>query len=416
MKISNFLFINIATLILSINLFADQATDEMEKPPQISVGKPSGCASGSCPAPQSGNMKPAGCASGSCPAPDANKEKSSGCASGSCPAPGTDKEKPSGCASGSCPAPNADKEKSCGDAGKSCKNDPVDAEEQLSENTTEQCCKVESEEVYCRCCFPFSLSHTEGNWFDNRVGYTSVNMLWPFKVDTCCNWYPFLDLRGHVFNDGKTAGNFGGGLRIINDSNRCTVFGLNAFYDFRKAAWNHYFHQIGLGFEILNPCFDFRLNGYFPLGNRTGRSRNSCFNFGDGFRASCHQQRSAQTGFDAEVGKWIVRNNCGNFDLYFALGAYSYFPKNHGRRVVGGQVRLNSNLIRYFNLELRGGYDQVNSSQAQVKLTANFPIGVYPCNNYDNCFCINDRLCQPIHREEIIHLGEKECCWDWNWE
>lgn len=290
-------------------------------------------------------------------------------------------------------------------------------------NPNDKACKEEKEKYsYIECddifsrCYPLSISHTEGHWFDNRIGYTSINFFWSLPIGVNSNYFSFVDVRGHVLNNGKTAGNLGGGIRLVNDCNRSTIFGVNAFYDFRKTTWNNYFQQIGVGLEILNSCFDLRFNGYIPLGRQTNHSRIFHHHSREGFKFSFQQRRNSLGGFDVGIGKWIVKDACGTFDFYATLGVYSYFPKKHHHNIFGGEVRLISNLIQNFSLELRAGYDTVNSTQVQIKLAAYIPLGISPCECFENKYIYNDcylreRLCQPLFRQEIISLDKRECLW-----
>ncbi len=257
------------------------------------------------------------------------------------------------------------------------------------------------------------LNHVEGRWLDNHQGYTSLDLFIPLSMKTT-HCFPFLDLRGHVFNNGKIAANLGSGLRVV-DNDYFNIYGINAFYDYRKAFGNHYFHELGIGLEVLNPCFDFRLNGYFPLGKRTGHSKIHFFDFGDGFKATCRGKRREQAGFDVEVGSWLIKDCCNYFDFYGALGFYSYFPNRHRDNIYGGEIRFASNLSRFVSVELRGGYDRINHTLVQGRVIFAFPYEAIFCQEYNNCCGLCDRLCQPIQRQEILSLSEKKCCWTWNW-
>lgn len=260
------------------------------------------------------------------------------------------------------------------------------------------------------CCEPrVYVDHVEGRWLDNREGYTSLGVFLPL---THGNFLPFLDVRSHVFNDGWTAANLGGGFRIANND-ASAIFGINAFYDYRKAAWSHYYRQVGVGMEVLSECLDFRLNGYFPI-ERTSHGEKHFFRFADGFKATCQQRRQSLSGFDAELGRYLCNcccdcDCCCCFNLYAALGFYSYFPDEHEDNIYGGQLRLASKIGRYLELEVRAGYDRINHTMAQGRVTFTLPLCCETCDTICNW------MCQPIFRQEIIALGKKDCCWTWNW-
>ncbi len=266
------------------------------------------------------------------------------------------------------------------------------------------------------CCDPrIYFDHVEGNWLDNRKGYTSFGMFIPFQLCTESYWFPFIDLRGHWFNNGKTAGNLGGGLRFIN-SDSSKVFGVNAYYDFRQGSWRHYYDQLGIGIEMLTPGWDFRCNSYFPLGGRKAHRRHE-IDLGNGFEATNHQHQQSLGGFDAEIGKWLRRqSSCCRFNLYGALGFYSYFPEKHRRNILGGEVRIYSQLGRYVSIEIQGGCDRVNHGMLQGTLAITIPIGSCRCEVESCDQCCSGLLYQPVHRQEIIALDKKDKNWTWNWE
>lgn len=104
------------------------------------------------------------------------------------------------------------------------------------------------------------IRHIEGGGIGYNKGYTTFE---GFIAPDPESWkaMPFLDLRGHVFDNGKIAVNAGGGVRAIA---RDRAYGLNVFYDFRNTDRIHY-NQMGVGMEILGKRFDFRTNGYLPF-------------------------------------------------------------------------------------------------------------------------------------------------------
>src|SRR5579872_5281596 len=91
-----------------------------------------------------------------------------------------------------------------------------------------------SEVVSCCPCGPrpsqFQIKHLEYQGIGFNQGYTTFELF----LANSTPWMGsvlFLDLRGHVFNNGKPALNAGLGLRYLFDS-LCSAAGLNAYYDF----------------------------------------------------------------------------------------------------------------------------------------------------------------------------------------
>ena len=106
-----------------------------------------------------------------------------------------------------------------------------------------------------------TIRHIESGGIGYKDGYTTFEA---FLAPDPSQWTitPFLDARGHVFNNGKWATNVGAGVRTLL-GNR--AYGINAYYDYRNAGrFNS--NQIGVGLETLGKLFDFRINGYLPVG------------------------------------------------------------------------------------------------------------------------------------------------------
>ena len=85
-------------------------------------------------------------------------------------------------------------------------------------------------------CIDENLCRAELRYRDPRgvgynTGYTTLELFLTPNWDS--NVQPFVDLRGHIFNDGKWAANAGLGARgaWLKD----VIFGLNTYYDFRDA-------------------------------------------------------------------------------------------------------------------------------------------------------------------------------------
>lgn len=74
-----------------------------------------------------------------------------------------------------------------------------------------------------------SLRHIESGGIGYKDGYTTLEA---FFASDPSQWpvTPFLDARGHIFDDGKWAANVGAGLRKLW---RNRAYGINAYYDYR---------------------------------------------------------------------------------------------------------------------------------------------------------------------------------------
>lgn len=275
--------------------------------------------------------------------------------------------------------------------------------------------------------------HAEGKWFGDSSGYTTLGLFSTIPQKTFYTVLPIIDLRGHFFNNRRTASNIGAGLRYLKPSDHLAL-GANLFYDYREGSFKHGYHQMGVGLEWLSLCFDVRINGYIPIGKVRRNSEIKKFKDIDldavldsGFKATCQQHQSAMYGADVEIGKWLKRRNpCDRYDfnVYGAIGGYTYLSHAHDQRIYGADARLMSNFGRYFSFEVKGGWDQIFHRNIQASFTIAFPM-VDPCFSrttqmyarspyFEDCF-IREIALQPIYRQEIITLDDKECCWTWNW-
>ena len=108
--------------------------------------------------------------------------------------------------------------------------------------------------------YRMSLRHIESGGIGYDDGYTTVDaFLAPTPNELTL--MPFLDLRGHVFDDASLAANLGVGFRKIA---ACRVYGVNAYYDYRNIDHVNY-GQMGFGLETLGKRWDFRINAYQPI-------------------------------------------------------------------------------------------------------------------------------------------------------
>lgn len=254
-----------------------------------------------------------------------------------------------------------------------------------------------------------SLSHTEGKGLGYSQGYTSLDL---FLAQPFCEsqFIPFVDLRGHVFNNGRFATNAGLGFRWLDSPHR-QVWGINCFYDSFIASHLPY-HQVSLGLEALGETWDLRINGYLPVGRKNTPIYRLSYNFSSGFRAKAREQ-FAMAGIDAEIGYHFCKLQY--LDLYAGLGPYFYSgrsqkTKNAFRKtrkdITGGRLRASALFLSYFELEGMTSYDSHFKWAGQVTLCVNIPLD-WICgfrNQADDCApCgLMERLFQPVIRNEII--------------
>lgn len=254
-----------------------------------------------------------------------------------------------------------------------------------------------------------------GKGIGYNKGYYTLGAV--IVVDTECRTQTFLDMKGHLFSEsgGKGAGNAGIGIRY-HSSTFDSLFGANLFYDYRKDDAD--FQQIGVGLEALNCMhFDFRLNGYIPVGKKktTSISRVFKYPFG-GFESICIKDQNALGGVDLDIEsslqKWCPDHFCC-FDVYMNLGLY-YRDAHSNQSLFGVKGGIGIQYADYLSVEVRTSYDRHFKWRPQGVITLSIPFDLgnclQSCQSYSDCRVI------PVKREEIIPLSNPSFRMKNNWK
>jgi hypothetical protein len=249
-----------------------------------------------------------------------------------------------------------------------------------------------------------AIRHIEAGGVGYNKGYSTFEAFIASDPNQWCVM-PFLDLRGHVFNDGKMAANAGLGARSIWG---CRAYGINAYYDYRNTHHRGY-NQVSLGLETLGKLWDLRVNGYLPVGGKVSKPYHVGF---AGFSGNSilvdRKFQYAMKGIDGEVGFHFGKT--ADFDFYGAAGPY-YFKGEMGKGAIGGKVRLAGYYKKYVTLEVSDSFDNVFHNNVQGQLTLTLPFGpksklkVTGKNCPDTCEFANvlaTRMLQPVNRQEIV--------------
>ncbi len=254
-----------------------------------------------------------------------------------------------------------------------------------------------------------SLKRNQGRTVGCKDSYTSVGIFaFPYHYQ---NYWTFLDVRGHRLDSGRYAANAGVGVRFLPFcldrlfSQCCDlIMGFNSFYDYRGSHCNG-FNQVGLGFEILSRCWNFRINGYLPVGKR------SCFKsccFFDDFEGDYFllQENFVDSlgGVDFEI-EGLLRKFCWG-ELYGAIGPYFYKGNRCKHDIYGVQYRLSAWYCNYFEIGINATHDCEYKTRIQGELLVNIPLN---CGCWDIC----SPMFQPVRRREII-VTNKHSLWTSN--
>jgi len=253
------------------------------------------------------------------------------------------------------------------------------------------------------------VRHIEANGVGYKDGYSTLEGFFtiPYTLDGF--WVPFLDIRAHIFNDGKPAVNGGIGVRYLTDSR---VWGFNTYYDYRKTRRFHY-NQVGYGFETLGKLWDFRVNAYVPVGKKeSGLFHTRFHEFKNHSIILSSKKEIGMKGANAEAAYHLLRKE--NYKLYAAAGPY-YFEQE-GKIAWGGEGRVAFTLFDYIRLQLSGSYDSLFRGIVQGEVAFTFSFGgkrtIQARQNCHEYYCrerrmLEERALQRIDRNEIIVVTNK---------
>jgi len=251
----------------------------------------------------------------------------------------------------------------------------------------------------CDLCNPsdFQVAHLEGSGIGFNRGYTSAEALLASSSKDC--FVPFLDLRAHVFNNGKFASNLGVGARYGVGQ---WTLGGNIYWDYREDGVL-YANQLGLGFEALWKHFDFRLNGYVATGEKKSGGQRTFSRF-EGHHALLHSQtHGALSHIGASFG--VPWNPSKNTQFYLELVPYYLFDRTVAFRrcggVFGGQGALKAEFFDCLRLSCTGSYDATYRWRVNGAVSLNFKL-FNKGNKKRHC-----RLGHGIMRDEIIPFVKK---------
>lgn len=253
----------------------------------------------------------------------------------------------------------------------------------------------------------YTLSYTCGQGLGYSRGYGSVDIFIPMPI-----WenqvLSFLDLRGHMLTNGNPAYNAGAGVRWLDKCNDL-VWGTYGFYDYYQTSHRPY-HQATLGVEMMAECWEFRVNGYLPV----GRTKTDLYSFyyrsidPEDFLVKGRMELALK-GFDAELGYHIAAFSCFNF--YMGIGPYVYWGKTASTEnafdhkhvySVGGNARINSTFFEYIVVNLEVSYDTLYKWTAQATFGVDLPFDFFDNSQAHTIYSIADKLYDDVLRNEII--------------
>lgn len=199
----------------------------------------------------------------------------------------------------------------------------------------------------------------------------------------------FANLRGRFDDNSSREGNLGIGWRQMQESG--WNFGLYGYFDRRRSDSGNYYNQATLGAEALGRNWDFRANGYLPVGTRvrtlgsTGGTTTAAIS-GTEIQVTTsaiwtREERSLK-GFDAEVGwRTPLFDYEARRQLRLFVGGYHF--SDAGVTVEGPRIRaeLAMEELPWFNKESRlflgaeAQHDNARGDQSFLSIRLRIPLG-----------------------------------------
>jgi hypothetical protein len=217
--------------------------------------------------------------------------------------------------------------------------------------------------------FHVDFHHIESKGVGYKDGYSTLQGFGIYENNSA--FMPFLDLRGHVFNDGKLSGNVGLGARTdLTSINH--LLGLYSYYDVRRADPDFTVNQVSLGVELLGKRMEYRLNGYFPVGRHKSREYGLRFATFRGHEILLREKRKyVMRGGDAEVGVHVTQS-CRHA-IYAGIGPYYFTAEPFS--TWGGKARVLWRYQEYLALEAAYSYDHLFKNIFQGTISLSYPFG-----------------------------------------
>lgn len=179
----------------------------------------------------------------------------------------------------------------------------------------------------------------------------------------------YADLQGKTARDHAWLGGAGLGYRqVINCSD---ILGAYVFVDRNITADKNRFTVLNPGLESLGTEWDFRVNGYFPMGSKK-TFENSAFadELGlPGIFFRRHQQFNTLFNFYEEIGPGADAEIGYIFPCFHRLAIYGggyYYKPEDVQQLKGAEARAELPLSRYATLLVNDTYDNYNHNTFEL--------------------------------------------------
>ena len=264
----------------------------------------------------------------------------------------------------------------------------------------------------------FSASHSSSQaGFD---GITGIGGFIPLSQSPGEN-VTFLEGDLLLDNGGHLGWNLSLGYRGLNEDGdedrlRGGFVGLDSHFTDESS-----FYQLAAGYESLGKDWDFRINGYLPLGESKNTIRDIDTDTGlqtsTGFQANqlvltsvrerqrILQEEEALGGFDAEVATQLKRWDGGEL-----IGAFGGYLLTGEETSLGGQLRLGTTFKSNFNAGVALQHDGIFGTNLSFSIGATFPQVRFQKDEEKSFQTENEvaiRLRDPLQRRQTVAVQER---------
>ena len=206
-----------------------------------------------------------------------------------------------------------------------------------------------------------------------------VDAFWPLWQDGRAML--FADLRGKLFEDDASEGNFGLGYRRMLDGG--WNLGGYGFFDLRSSENDNTFSQITVGAEALSVDWDLRANVYVPLDDAESAPGASIAELQGASLVVRAGEEVPLWGFDAEIGWRVpVFEPEDDSQLRVYAGGFHFDSDDVDDSVTGPRLRLEYRLHDLdwlgegsrLTVSAEGQYDSERDTQATGALRLRIPL------------------------------------------
>lgn len=249
------------------------------------------------------------------------------------------------------------------------------------------------------------IGFNSGQGIANTGSYETLGLYYS-PLPECGSFSPYFEVNGHYLNCGEWATNTGLGVQFAPCMGSTLYRGV-AYYDYREFSRYEY-HQVALSLERIGPCFDIRLNGYLPVGDKGHRYYNCQFDFVNIF---CdHYAFNSFKGVDLSFSRSLSISE--SLGIYTTIGTYYFqsphynatdvrsgFDKTH---MWGGKLAVECEVINGLILGVQGFYDTEFRGSVLAEINWYFPLAKVYCSE-------KEIYSYPVRRVEIMPVNKRHC-------